>query len=172
GLWKSRTVTSVVMVLFAAHLRLNTNAIEAPSGEGNPKKALFSHCGPLQPLIQSAPGKIKPAPRRISARAQRPFRNETNRGLAFTPSLQVTLEASRRRRAQRLLGACQLLNGVMKIEDICQPDDVFTNTPLHLTGTVEGFSPGPPCVNSSGVTNTATLGATLAIRTSLNCGSS
>src|ERR1700730_15737161 len=60
----------------------------------------------------------------------------------------------------------------MKIEDICKPDDVFTNTPLHLTGTVEGLSPGSACVNSSGVINTATLGATVAMRTSFSCGSS
>ena len=55
----------------------------------------------------------------------------------------------------------------MKIDDMRQPPAVFTNTPLHLMGTVEGFPPGSPCVNNSGVINTATLGATLAMRTSL-----
>src|ERR1700730_15451567 len=60
----------------------------------------------------------------------------------------------------------------MKIDDMRQPVAVFTNTPLHLIGTVEGFSPGSACVNSSGVINTATLGATVAMRTSFNSESS
>jgi hypothetical protein len=48
-------------------------------------------------------------------------------------------------RAQ-FLGSCQLLNGVMKIDAMRQPDDVFTNTPPHLIGTVTGVAPGSPNV--------------------------
>src|SRR5207248_2132804 len=68
--------------------------------------------------------------------------------------------------------ACPLSRGVMNIDDMRQPDSVFTKTPPHLTGTADGLSAGAPPVNSSGVMSTATPGDTSAIRSSFNCGSS
>src|ERR1700737_2867191 len=67
--------------------------------------------------------------------------------------------------------ARQLSNGVMNIDAMRQPDFVFTKTPPHLMGIVEGFLPGSPTVDSSGVTSTATPGDTLAMRSSSICGS-
>src|SRR5438552_15208370 len=60
----------------------------------------------------------------------------------------------------------------MNIDDMRQPDSVFTKTPPHLTGTADGLSAGAPAVNSSGVMSTVTPGDTSAIRSSFNCGSS
>jgi ribonuclease BN (tRNA processing enzyme) len=68
-------------------------------------------------------------------------------------------------------GARQPGNGVTNIEEIRQPDGVFTKTPLHLMGTVDGVLPAGPTVNKSGVTSMQAPGEALAMRSSLVCGS-